>query len=288
MIDLTSQDIPVEISTQILSAASFSIFADKFVFCEGAESSLDQKFLRAWYKDQRTAVIPVGSCRDVIRCTTSFRNNRLLANVTAIGIIDRDYWPDNFIEALPDGLNTLPVHEIESLFCYRTVFEAVAAHLGKQKPEADALYNEFLAEAKRKFDGAFLTKQISERFRARCEAQVRDRLNDLEIDADLVKVKANHCGALSQPIMDINLAGKIFDEESKRVEQALAGTEKEFLVVLPGKAYWGILTEKLGLEKSTYTDLIIDALRADDEADLSALGKSIRQKLEKIIPTVDQ
>src|SRR6266511_1404680 len=122
--------IPVDVIEDILSAASFSIFADRLIFCEGTESSYDQKFLRAWFNGRKDAVVPVGSCKDVIKCTSAFRESNVLAGVSAIGIIDRDYLPEVFFTSITPGISILPVHEIESLFCIESLFRAVAIHLG--------------------------------------------------------------------------------------------------------------------------------------------------------------
>jgi len=144
LIDLAESGIPSEISESILSAASFSIFATRLIFCEGTETSYDQMFLRAWYCEESDAVVPVGSCRDVIKCTTAFSESSILSGVTAIGIIDSDYWPESFLSSLPSGINILPFHEIESLLCHKPVFLALARHMGKNANEANQIYIEFI------------------------------------------------------------------------------------------------------------------------------------------------
>ena len=88
------EGIPSDITQEILSAASLSLFADRIIFCEGTESSYDQKLFRAYFNRRKDSVIPVGSCKEVVKCTTAFRNRTILSGVRAIGIVDRDYWPD--------------------------------------------------------------------------------------------------------------------------------------------------------------------------------------------------
>jgi hypothetical protein len=75
----------------LLGAASFSVYACRIVFCEGAEGrSADWDLYTAWFEDRSTAVIPVGSCRDVIACVESFGSSRLVVGVQSMGIIDLD------------------------------------------------------------------------------------------------------------------------------------------------------------------------------------------------------
>ena len=279
----TSAGIPSDVAEDILSAASFSIFADRLIFCEGTESSYDQKFLRAWFKGRKNAVIPVGSCREVIKCTAVFRESEILSGVTAIGLIDRDYWPDQFLGSLPDGVTPLPAHEIESLFCIEKLFMAVAMHLGRTEAEASTLYSEFCSESASRFREGLLLKQISERFRARCVDQVNRSLNGLNVEGSETDVRENHCSALSPENWNM-VPASIFDEEKATIEGALAAPYQSLLKLLPGKVYLGILAGKLGLDKHAYVDLIVNALRAADNEPLHDLGIKIRAALADVLP----
>ena len=103
------ENLPPDIAESLLAAASFSISARRVIFCEGSESkSLDQRLYTAWFSATDTAVIPVGSCKDVINCTTSFGNSRLVTGISSQGIVDRDYWPDSFLNSLPAGVSGRP------------------------------------------------------------------------------------------------------------------------------------------------------------------------------------
>ena len=283
LIDLAGAGIPADISESILSAASFSIFANRLIFCEGTESSYDQIFLRAWYNKRTDAVIPVGSCRDVLRCATTFRESNILSGVTALGIIDCDYWPKTFLASLPTGISILPVHEIESIFCIKPVFISLAKYMGKKNSDADLLYNDFLGEARSRFTNGLLLKQISERFRCRCEDQVHKAMNALDVSGTETDVQANHCSALSPKNWNVQ-PEKIFEEEKSLIEDALNSTCENFLKILPGKVYFPILVKKLGLSSASYVDLIADSLRSKKGDALYELGRSIRDSLETIFP----
>lgn len=283
LIDLAGAGIPPDISESILSAASFSIFANRLIFCEGTESSYDQKLLRAWFNERTDAVIPVGSCRDVIRCATTFCESNILSGVTALGIIDCDYWPDTFLTSLPTGISILPVHEIESIFCIKPVFILLAKHMGKNATEANRLHEDFLNEAKLRFANELLLKQISERFRCRCEDQVHKAMNVLNVSGTETEVRANHCSALSPENWNVQ-PETIFEEEKCLIENALNSTCENFLKVLPGKVYFPILVEKLGLSRASYVDLIADSLRSKEGDNLYELGRNIRTSLGSILP----
>ncbi len=280
----TGSGIPLDVEEDILSAASFSIFADRLIFCEGTESSYDQKFFRAWFNGRKDAVIPVGSCRDVIKCSSAFCESEIISGVTAIGLIDLDYWPNQFLDSLPDEVTPLPVHEIESLFCIKGLFVAVANHLGITPSEADTLYLEFSLEAATRFRDGLLLKQISERFRARCMDQVNRSLNSLIVDGSEAEVRENHCSALSSDNWSI-APDSIFNEEKATIESALVAPYDSLIKLLPGKVYFNILVHKLGLNKHSYVDLIVNALNAADKEPLHILGVKIRKALENILPT---
>lgn len=64
----------------------------------------------AWFKSIDTDVVPVGSGKEVVRCTTVFSESKLVAGVESIGIIDRDYWPQRFLDSLPNSINVSQQH----------------------------------------------------------------------------------------------------------------------------------------------------------------------------------
>ncbi|MEQ8407814.1 MAG: AAA family ATPase [Gammaproteobacteria bacterium] len=275
--------IPSDIVEDILSAASFSIYASRIIFCEGTESSLDQKLLRAYYNGRSDAVIPVGSCKDVLKCVATFRENNFVEGVQAIGIIDADYWPQQFLDSIPVGSYVLPVHEIESLFCDKDLFICLSEHLGKTTEQSEVLYSEFLEEAAARFANGLLNKQISERFRCRCSEQVNLALNSLSVDGDEAQVRVNHQLALAPERWNIS-PGDIFDQEKEVIVAAKTAPFDTLLKTLPGKVYLGILVTKLGLNKESYVELICDALECGDGQSLLQLGQSLRQRLNQLLP----
>lgn len=275
--------IPSDIAEDILSAASFSVYANRIIFCEGTESSYDQRLYRAFYNGRGHAVVPVGSCKDVIRCATTFGEAEIMAGVSAIGVIDSDYWPDIFINALPDNIYPIQAHEIESLLCHRDIFLSVASHLGREAGASAALYEDFLAESARLFVGGLYLKQISERFRTRCSEQVNIALNSLSVAGTEEEVLANHIDSLSPA--NWNIAPEvIFNEEKALLDQALAAPFESFLLRFPGKVYFNNLVGKLGMSKSAYIDLLSNALESSEGEQLYELGTRLRQTLSQVLP----
>lgn len=278
------EGIPTDLAKSILSAASFSIYARRIIFCEGTEDeSRDYQLYSAWFDSEDTAVIPVGSGKDVVECAKSFSQSNLIAGVEAIGIIDRDYWPDSYLNSLDNSVLTLPVHEVENILCLRGVFTAVAIHIGSSKEEADKLYNSFLERAKENFSGEFLAKQISERFKRRCKHEFQVSINSLELSDNLSELGTQHAHALN-PDEWATDPSTLFSEEKRRLENAISGNEDNFLKFLPGKSFFGLAADKLEINKSKYMELICVSLNAENEDPLQKLGEEIESVLIDLLP----
>lgn len=279
---LLKDGIPKDLAQALLGAASFSIHASRIVFCEGTEGqSLDPQLYKAWFRGHSTVVIPVGSAKDVIRATVAFGESKLVAGLEAIGIIDRDYWPEEFFASLPSSVHPLPVHEVENVFCLHPVFRAVANHLSLA--DAETRYQTFVARAKQKVTGGLLAKQISERFRKRAESEFRRVLGSLEVSDDLQALKKHHAESL-RPDRWQTPPEEAFEREQKVVEAALSGSSDELLRVLPAKVFLHDAAEQLGVAKDRYVQLVCDALLAHEGSPLSGLSGAIAAALENVLP----
>lgn len=278
--------IPSELAESLLAAASFSIHAKRIVFCEGVEgNSWDQRLYSAWFRGNETAIVPVGSGKDVIRCATAFSESTLVSGLESIGIIDRDYWPRKFIEALPENVVVLPVHEVENLFCIKDIFISIARYMAKSEHDALDLYEEFIEKSKRKFKGKFFNKQVSERFRHRCEHEFHAALNALAVSDDINDVCVQHAKAVEPSSWGVN-PESLFNEEKTALEQALnGGNYDEFLTFYPGKVFLGIAAQKLGMSVDAYVDLVCSALLVKDETQLASLGTEIECHLNRYLPS---
>lgn len=281
--------VPRSLAQSLLSAASFSIHARRIIFCEGEEGkSLDYDFYSAWFHDLETAVIPVGNCRDVAETAARFADSKWLAGLTAIGIIDRDYWPNAYLNGFGPSIHVLPFHEIEDLLCSEGVFCAVAAHHGKS-PD---LYAQFINNAKAKFDDDLLVYQVTERFKRRVENEFFTARNGLKPKQSMAETAQHFAEALG-PRQWQTPPNDLFIAEQAIVENAHHGSAGEFLKVFPGKVFFNGVRDILGIERSAYAELVCSALRSagNDAEPLCKLGKQIEQALicwlppRKVVPS---
>lgn len=105
---LEENEIPEELFLKILGSQK------QILFCEGTKSSFDTKILEELFP--KYTITPVEGCSNVINYTKAFNRLRI-ANVGAIGIIDRDFRSQNEIDKLKENnVFTYDVAEVENLF----------------------------------------------------------------------------------------------------------------------------------------------------------------------------
>jgi len=274
--------IPHELAESILGAASFSIFANRIVFCEGDEST-DYSFYTSWFNTPTTVVIPVGGCKDVLECANAFCNQAIISGVKAIGIVDRDYWPEQYLKTFPAYVTPLPVHELENIYCLPGVFKAIGQHLFHELSDVDTRYDQFIVQAKGRFKEELLAKQIVERFKCRCSGGLDTVVNKLQVIGDLNALESQCVNILQASNWGFD-PKVIFREERKLLEKALASEPMQFLTLFPGKVFLPIAAKSLGLEPSAYKELVNKALVANDTSDLSGPKKSIESVLSEYLP----
>jgi len=278
-----SNGLPKDVAESILGAASFSIYADRIVFCEGDESS-DYSFYTNWFNTPTTAVIPVGGCKDVLQCTNAFCNQTIVAGVTAIGIVDRDYWPEQYLKSFPQSVIPLRVHELENIYCLPEVFAAIGQHLSLDQSDIEERYNQSITQAKGRFKEHLLAKQLVERFKRRCSGGLDTEVNKLPVIDDLNALE-RQCVTVLQPSNWGFSPEAIFREERKLLEDTLSTTDPmRFLALFPGKVFLHIFTKSLGFETSAYKELVNNALVAGDGSNMSKLKQSLVSALSGILP----
>ena len=275
--------LPSEDVASILGAASFSVYATRLVFCEGQEGkSLDQELLRAWFNDKTTALIPVGGCENVKRCTAAFEVSSVVSGFEAVGIIDRDHWPDELLNNF-NNVHVLPVHEVESLFVLKPVYAAIAIHSGHQPAAIDQMYSSLLDSFRQQMRGALATKLIGERFKAKSLMMVERAFSGCVASQDRSQLKA----ALAEQITSVQAVTdpeSIWREEESTVEAALASTNpSDFLRVLPGKPLLGPAASSIGISKERYCELVKTALSSSEPA-FATLKEAIEKALAPYLP----
>jgi len=254
-------EIPNEVIDSILGAASFSINAQRFVFCEGAkDGDRDALLYEAWFQDSETVVVPVGGCGEVIKCVEVFNSSPAIKGMSAIGIIDRDYWPEEYFKNLCPEVHVLLVHEVESLFCLPSVFSAYAKYLQVPDTEIPDRYNKFIEKAKNNFKGILYNKQILERVKKRIEYIYLKSLNSVAPQDDLDKMKLALVSALDPMNWSLDLSS-IYEEEKQIIDMALNGTPQEFLKVLPGKSYFSHAMHELDTTPEGFMRILTSAFQ---------------------------
>jgi hypothetical protein len=261
-----SAGIPPDIVEEILGAASLSLVAKRIVFTEGmAGASIDADFYGAWLQSPETAVVPVGSCRAVLDAVKFFQLKKVVSNVEPLGIVERDYLPDRYLDYLGQtaGLFVLPTHEVESLLCLREVAAAVARHQGRADIEFTSIYSTFECKVRSAFIGGRLHKHLMERIKADINGHLDGIMNSVALSPDVGTLKASLVSDFGERIGKVNV-GKIFDEQKAYVDAMLAKPAAGFLKVLPGKDCLKFLTGELGVTEDVYVDLVCAALREPD------------------------
>lgn len=260
--EVLPRDIPIpdDVFESILGAASFSITARHTVFCEGARGGdRDESFYRAWFGESDTAVIPVGSSKRVQQCVEVVNSGETIRGGSAIGIIDRDYWPEQYLHTVVDGIHVLKVHEVEGLLCLPEVFTAVARYVKVSEDKIPHRYNSFLEKARNYFHGPALNKQILERAKRRVEAHTISLLNSVAVNPDLASLRSSFEAAM-QPANWAFEPSQIFTEEEIIVMSALRGSPLEFLGILPAKSYFAHAAAEIGVTPDRYLEIVVAGL----------------------------
>jgi len=278
--------LPTDDINAILGAASFSIYARRIVFCEGEEGkSLDQELLRAWFHDRETALIPVGGCENVKRCAAALAIDGMVNGLKAIGIIDRDHWPDDLLDNCDKNIHVLKVHEIESLYSIPEVYIAVAIHLGTSKEEAKDKYHSAIdIFIKNNQDGTLINKLISCRFKA-LTAMLFERVFSGKLDY------SNRDSILQSFSKDLTNAPPVtstrdlWDKEVTFVESALGSKDPhQILRVFPGKPILPALAKSLGVSKDRYCEIVKEGLNSTASSMID-LSKGLEKALRTYLPS---
>ena len=273
--------IPGEVITEVLGAASFSIAASRLIFCEGRPGSLDLPILRAWHNCAKTAIVPAGGCNAVRECVAVFRAGQITGGLTAFGYVDRDAWPDSHLNA-DANVRSLPFSEIEGIFCSEPVFLALAKKNGVADPQA--AFHAFMAEARGRFVGPTLHKEILQRAKLRVEIEQRSLLNPIKSNADLALVKSSFISAAPAGGWP-NYMQAVFDEEEARLQGSQSGPAERFLRDFPAKSYYKAAAQHLGYVPEKMLETLVSALELDDAE--AGQERSLRDLRDAVVAYLD-
>ncbi len=269
--------IPGEVITEVLGAASFSIAASRLIFCEGKPGSLDLPILRAWHNCAKTAVVPAGGCNAVRECVAVFRAGQVTGGLTAFGYVDRDAWPDSHLTSDPD---VHPHHfsEIEGIFCSEPIFLALAKKNGVADPQAAFLA--FMKDARARFVGPMLNKEILLRAKLRVEIEQRSLLNPIKPNPNLAIVKSDFISA--EPVGGWpTYMQTVFDEEEARLLASHKGPTEQFVRDFPAKSYYKTAAQQMGYVPEKMLETLISALELTDAE--AAHERSLRDLRDAVV-----
>jgi hypothetical protein len=265
IIDL-SDSLPDDVAEALLGSASLSFFASRVTFCEGEMASLDSQLYEAWFNGPDTVVKPVGNCQRVMRCVEAVSSSGIAAALTAVGILDSDYHPEAFRDALPANVAMLPVHEIESLLSLPGIVNAVCKHVAVAFDPAA-----YAAALLTTVSEIQVQQVVIERWKRRMEphleglvAGVSKRTQSLDdLSAEIPQIFDHTTWAFSPD--------DFLKEERERVEIASRATDPALILrIFPGKQMLPIAARQAGLQVPAYTHLVHAGLQGSVTADLAA------------------
>jgi len=277
--------LPSSIAAEVLGAATLPFYAKRIFLFEGESGKgFASEFFSAWFDDDETFAMPCGDRDSVCSAVSGLKTVGVVA-AEVIGLIDRDFYSDDVLGAVTNGVTVLPLHEIESVLCDQKAVASVAQHFGK---DPAGVWEEFLDRVRKEFHGKTLNSVVARRVRSRVGDLLDGAFNGAQVVADLTETKVNHTTTLSA--LDLPARTEVmFAEESKRVADALDGGGTEMLAILPGKHLLSMLADVLGLSNtSELTSLVVRSLnrkqlKKDDP--FLVLGEKMETALLAYLPS---
>jgi len=275
---------PSSIAAEVLGAATLPFYAKRIFLFEGEPGKgFASEFFSAWFDDDETFAIPAGDRNAVCAAVSGLKTVGVVA-AAVIGLIDRDFYPDDVLNAVTDGVTVLPLHEIESVLCDPKVVAGVSEQIGKDPNE---IWNAFVGRVRDEFRGQTLNSVVARRVRSRVGDLLDGAFNGAQIVADLTQTGDNHSTTLSA--LDLPAKTKaLFAEESKRICDALAEGGRAMLAILPGKHLLSILANVLGLgHTSELTSIVVRSLnrkQLNKDDPLLTLGAKVETALLAYLP----
>jgi hypothetical protein len=284
--EIPVNQLPSSIAAEVLGAATLPFYAKRIFLYEGESGKgFASEFFSAWFDDDETFAVPCGDRYSVCAATSGLKKVGIVA-AEIIGLIDRDFYSDDVLGSVTDGVTVLQLHEIESVLCDQEALASMAEHLGKDPGD---VWAEFLEKVRKEFQGQTLNSVIARRVRSRIGDLLEGAFNGTQVTPDLGATSTNHRTKLSA----LDLPAKtaiMFEQESKRVKDAIECGGKDMLAILPGKHLLSILAGVMGLRNtSKLTSLVVRSLnrkhlKKDDP--FLALGAKMEKALLEYLPSL--
>jgi len=274
-----SGDLPADVAAALLGSASLSFHASRVVFCEGEETSYDKTLYNAWFNGTDTVVRPVGGCERVMRCVEALRESGIINSLEAVGIIDRDYHPDSFLIALPQGIVALETHEIESLLSLPGVVRAIATHVHREFDEAA-----YVSHIRNTANETERHRLIINRWKRRIEPLLASVIATAgKRDSSLEDLTSELPDLFRSTNWNFD-PQQILKEEVDRVDKILTtGSSFELLQILPGKPILPLAARYAGMTTESYVQLVAAGLKGATK-ELTTLSSGLVAALAPHLP----
>lgn len=257
-LDLDASSMPGDVAQALLGSASLSFYASRAVFCEGEETSYDARLYGAWFNGQDTVVRSVTNSDTVIRCVQAINMGGIVTSLSPIGIVDSDYHPERWKQALTAGVTVLGVHEVESLFALPGVVEAVCTH-NQRSFDADA----YRTAVRGSVTAAQAQKIIVDRWKASLEPFLEGLMSAGVSRGDSVANLVKQLPDLFDHTKWNFSPQGLLETEQDHVESILeTGNLESLLLLVPGKQMLPIAARTAGLDPEAYVNVILKTLDA--------------------------
>jgi len=236
------------------------------LFVEGTYDSLDYALYTILYPNH--LVLPRGSCDKVKEGTYALREIPQFHQIDVFGIVDRDLRSDEQVARLGEkGVATVPVAEIENLFCIDEVLTIVAAHLELDPADTVSAVHDFVLR--------LFAKELDKQVALHAAADIAAQLQELPSSPrDCASLKAS-LDTLLQSV-DVNSV-----TQSWRDRFAMIIEERDYnscLRFLNRKSVCRRVARKFGMRDKEYTALVMRLLNG-------ALRKPLSEALVNQLPS---
>ena len=232
----------------------------RICFCEGKDKScLDYKLYSVLFPQY--TIIPVGGHLDVVSYTNAYNKSTLCVD-EAIGIIDGDcHKPDQISKWRGQRIFTLPINEIENIFCDPSIVETAITAFMSGEEASQRYYDSFWQELERdKGQQAmwYVNNVINNKFKE----------NFLHEKQDIESLKAELLTITSAEEID-----SLYSERIRTIENFVQ--EKNYEGALAIVNFKGKLTKHIAKNTivDNYTERVLGLIKSN-----STLRDAIKQK----------
>lgn len=273
---------------ELLGELPGMLSANRVVVTEGDDKSFDTVFYRWLINDPKVEIYAAGDCWKVSKVVEgSSVWGRISTGVSLLGVVDRDFRPEELISELTraGSLVALELHEAESYACLPHVLSAIAKKIGSQakllevKEVSDAIFAELRAQlhniaAKRYFAKANLRLAVS------VSRKILDKAAALDELIGVVRQECEIEAAKAHMRFDPDDAEQFIRDEVSRLNTIVtAGNVVEALKYLPGKELLNKLAPRAGCANATD---VMRSLRANfkpaDFSETAALASKLTRE----------